>query len=50
MLDRGLKGQLKAADRLQARYVVILGDEELKRNVVVLKSMASGEQKGVSPR
>lgn len=44
-LNRGLKGQLKAADRLKAKYALILGEEELKRNVVVLKSMASGEQR-----
>ena len=49
VLGRGLKGQLKAADRLQARYVVILGDDELDRGVVMLKTMATGEQKEYHP-
>lgn len=45
LLNRGLKGQLKAADRFKANYALILGEEELRRNVVVLKTMASGEQR-----
>lgn len=49
VLGRGLKGQLKAADRLQARYVVIMGDDELNRGVVMLKTMATGEQKEYHP-
>jgi histidyl-tRNA synthetase len=36
---RSLKGQLKQADRLGARYVAILGDEG-----IALKDMESGEQ------
>lgn len=43
-LDRKMKGQFKAADRYNARYVVILGEEELKQNTVLLKEMATGEQ------
>lgn len=42
--QRKMKGQFKAADRLQAKYVVILGEEELSRNAVLLKEMATGEQ------
>jgi histidyl-tRNA synthetase len=37
---RGLKGQLKHADRMRARYVVIVGDAP----EVALKNMESGEQ------
>jgi histidyl-tRNA synthetase len=48
VLGRGLKGQLKAADRLQAKYVVILGEDELSRGVVMLKSMDNGEQREYS--
>jgi histidyl-tRNA synthetase len=39
---RSLKGQLKQADRTQARYVAILGDEG-----TALKDMESGEQRTV---
>ena len=39
LAGRSLKGQLKQADRLDARYVAILGDEGAS-----LKDMGSGEQ------
>jgi histidyl-tRNA synthetase len=40
LAGRSLKGQLKQADRIGARYVAIIGDEPL----VGLKNMESGEQ------
>ncbi|EGL81642.1 Histidyl-tRNA synthetase [Caldalkalibacillus thermarum TA2.A1] len=43
-LDRGLKGQLKSADRYQAKYAAIVGEDELAKGVVVLKNLATGEQ------
>ncbi|MED4225763.1 histidine--tRNA ligase [Neobacillus cucumis] len=43
-LDRKIKAQFKAADRLKAKYVAILGDDELKNNKINVKNMASGEQ------
>jgi histidyl-tRNA synthetase len=42
LAGRSLKGQLKQADRLGARYVAILGDEGIS-----LKDMDSGEQETV---
>jgi histidyl-tRNA synthetase len=39
LTGRSLKGQLRHADRLQARYVAVLGDERPS-----LKNMESGEQ------
>ncbi|MHA7964071.1 histidine--tRNA ligase [Paenibacillus sp. CAU 1782] len=44
---RKMKAQLKSADRLEARYTAILGDDELNAGVVALKEMATGEQKPV---
>lgn len=41
---RKMKAQLKSADRLQAKHVLILGDEELDRKAILLKEMATGEQ------
>lgn len=41
---RKMKAQMKSADRLNARYVAILGDDELERGVITLKSMGTGEQ------
>lgn len=43
-LNRKIKAQFKAADRLQAKFVAILGDEELKNNKINVKNMATGEQ------
>lgn len=47
-LDRNMKPQMKSADRLAASYVVILGENELEKNVVVLKEMETGKQEEVS--
>jgi histidyl-tRNA synthetase len=46
-LNRKLKTQFKAADRLQAKFVAVLGDDELKANKINLKDMATGEQQEV---
>ncbi|RME40676.1 MAG: histidine--tRNA ligase, partial [Caldilineae bacterium] len=45
--DRSLKAQLKSANRLRARYAVILGEEELARGEATLRNLASGEQSAV---
>lgn len=46
---KSLKGAMRKADDLGAKAVLILGDDELKNNVVTLKNMVSGEQKQVKP-
>lgn len=43
-MDRKMKGQFKAADRLNTKYVLILGEEELTNHKINVKSMDSGEQ------
>ena len=43
-LDRKVKAQFKSADRLEAKYVAVLGDDELTNNKINLKNMATGEQ------
>ncbi|MFE8696837.1 histidine--tRNA ligase [Cytobacillus sp. FJAT-53684] len=43
-LDRKIKAQFKAADRSNAKYVAVLGEDELKANKINLKSMDTGEQ------
>ncbi|WP_108669483.1 histidine--tRNA ligase [Peribacillus acanthi] len=42
--DRKAKAQFKAADRLNARYVAVLGDDELAKEVINVKNMETGEQ------
>lgn len=43
-LGRKMKAQMKAADRMRARYAAILGDDELDEGVIAVKSMADGSQ------
>lgn len=42
LMARGLKAQMKYADRSRAKYVVVLGDEELATNSVKVKRMSDG--------
>lgn len=43
IMDRGIKAQMKYADRVGAKYVVVIGDEELENGVVNIKNMQNGE-------
>ena len=43
-LQRNFKAQFKYADRLQAEYTVVIGDDELSKGSVSLKNMKTGEQ------
>jgi histidyl-tRNA synthetase len=45
--QRSLKSQMRLADKLKARYVVIIGDEELKSGSFVLRDMSTKEQKNI---
>lgn len=44
---RKMKAQMKSADRLQAKYAAILGDDELTRGEISLKNLSNGEQETV---
>ena len=46
-LMRKMKAQMKSADRLQAKFVVIIGETELEEGVVVVKQMETGNQEKV---
>lgn len=45
---RGLRGQLKAADRAGAGVALVLGADEAARDVVTVRDLASGEQHEVA--
>ena len=45
---RSLRSQMKRADRAHVAHVLIVGDDELERNEVTVKDMATGEQSTVS--
>ncbi|WP_047979691.1 histidine--tRNA ligase [Ornithinibacillus contaminans] len=41
---RKMKAQFKAADRYKAKYVLVLGEDELEKQVINVKEMGTGEQ------
>lgn len=43
-IGRGLKGQFKSADRFKAKFSIILGDDEVEKKVVNIKSNTTREQ------
>ncbi len=45
---RGLKAQMKYADKIGALYSAVIGDNEIEQNKLTLKNMESGETKEVS--
>jgi histidyl-tRNA synthetase len=46
--DKSLKSCMRKANDLNARMVLILGEDELKNNNITIKDMVSGEQKQVN--
>jgi len=46
-LNRSLKAQMRYADKLGARYTLILGEEELKSREVTVKNMQTSDQETV---
>ena len=47
-VERGLKTQLKHADRIGARYAALIGEKELKARSVTMRDMTTGEQTQVT--
>lgn len=45
--QRSLKAQFKSAERFGAKYIIIMGEDELKNNVVNLKNVKKGIQETV---
>jgi histidyl-tRNA synthetase len=44
LMDRSLKSQFKYADKINARFVIAIGDDEINENKLTVKNMATGEQ------
>jgi len=45
--EGSLKSQMRIANKIGARYTVIVGEEELSQNMVILRNMQTKEQKKV---
>ena len=43
-----LKAKFKYADKLEIPYVIIIGEDEIQKEIVKLKNMTTGEEKEVS--
>ena len=44
VVGRGLRAQMKYADKIGARYSMVLGDNEIEQNTAKVKNMDSGDQ------
>ena len=44
IVGRGLKAQMKYANKLGAKYSIVLGDNEIEQGVAKLKDMRTGDQ------
>lgn len=42
--SRNFKNQLKYADKIKAKYVIIIGEDELNKNICQIKNMEKGTQ------
>ena len=47
-LNKGLKGEFKSADRLNAKYLIILNDKDLEDNKVNVKDNMTKEEEKVN--
>ena len=48
LVERGLKPQMKYADKIGAKFVIVLGDNEIESGFGKLKNMQTGEQTDIS--
>ena len=44
---RSLRSQMRAANKLGAKYVIIVGDDEIEKGIVTLRNMQDGQQETV---
>lgn len=47
LLDKSLKGQMKYADKINAKFTIVIGENETTTNRVVLKNMENGDKKEI---
>lgn len=46
--NRSLKAQIKFADKINCKLLIVLGEEELAKGVYIVKNMLTGEQREVA--
>ena len=45
--NKKLKAKFKYADKLEIPYVIIIGEDEIEKQIVKLKNMKTGEEKEI---
>ena len=48
LMLRSFKAQFKYADKLNVKYVIVVGEDEIFKNELTIKNMSTGEQVKVS--
>lgn len=48
LLNRSIKSQMKEANRLKSKYVAVIGDDEVKTNLVKIKRMIDGSESRIN--
>ncbi len=48
LMDRSVKAQMKYANKIGAKFSMVLGDDELKNNQAAVKNMETGESRPLS--
>ena len=43
-LDKGFKSKMKYANKMNNKYVIIIGEDEVEKNIITLKNMIDGSQ------
>lgn len=43
-LDRSVKAQFKYSDKINAKFTIVIGDDELANDTATLKNMSTSEQ------
>ena len=43
-MDKGFKQKMKYANKLNCKYIIIIGEDEVDKNIVTLKNMIDGSQ------
>ena len=47
-IDKGFKQKMKYANKINVKYAILIGEDEIKENVVTLKNMETGEQEKIT--
>ena len=47
-IDKGFKQKMKYANKINVKYTILIGEDEIKENSVTLKNMITGEQEKIT--